>query len=192
MRRIGFAANRRLLQIEQISHDCALGEDAFQDLQRPRQIAGQRTPALRFGDANAQALLNALLMFVFVARGFTNKELRQAFAVLLGRRADDIAPGRMSYELRRLRLHGLIRRLPKTHRYQLTDEGLRTALFYTRLYSRLLRPAMAPIVPPADPASQTTFRAAQAAIDHWCDDAHIAAYEKTLTHSQPIHVGQGI
>jgi uncharacterized protein YqkB len=179
LRRIGFAANRRLLQIEQISHDCALGEDAFQDLQRPRQIAGQRTPALRFGDANAQALLNALLMFVFVARGFTNKELRQAFAVLLGRRADDIAPGRMSYELRRLRLHGLIRRLPKTHRYQLTDEGLRTALFYTRLYSRLLRPAMAPIVPPADPASQTTFRAAQAAIDHWCDDAHIAAYEKT-------------
>ena len=174
LRRIGFAANRRLLQIEQLSHDCALGEDAFQDLQRPRQIDGQRTPAMRFGDANTQALLNALLMFVFVARGFTNKDLRQAFAVLLGRRADDITPGRMSYELRRLRLHGLIRRVPKTHRYQLTDDGLRTALFYTRLYARLLRPAMAPIVPPADPASQKTFRAAQAAIHSWCDDAHIA------------------
>ena len=73
--RIGFAANRRLLQIEQISHDCALGDDAFQHLQRPRQIEGQRAPALRFGDANAQAVLNAVLMFVFVARGFTNKVL---------------------------------------------------------------------------------------------------------------------
>jgi hypothetical protein len=173
LRRIGFAANRRLLQIEQISHDCALGQDAFQDLQRPREVAGQRVPGLRFGDANAQALLNALLMFVFVARGFANKDLRQAFAVLLGRRAEDITPGRMSYELRRLRLHGLIRRLPKTHRYRLTDEGLRTALFYTRLYSRLLRPAMAPIIPPGDSQSQRTFASAQAAIDHWCDDAHI-------------------
>ena len=37
LRRIGFAANRRLLEIEQISHDCALGEDAFQHLQRPRE-----------------------------------------------------------------------------------------------------------------------------------------------------------
>ena len=129
---------------------------------------------MRFGDANAQALLNALLMFVFIARGFTNKELRQAYAVLLGRQTDDITPGRMSYELRRLRLHGLIRRLPKTHRYQLTDEGLRTALFYTRLYSRLLRPAMAPIAPPGGPVSQKTFRAAQSAIDYWCDDAHIS------------------
>src|SRR6202165_6290103 len=30
LRSIGFAANRRMLEIEQISHDCALGEDAFQ------------------------------------------------------------------------------------------------------------------------------------------------------------------
>jgi hypothetical protein len=62
--------------------------------------------------------------------------------------------------LRRLRLHGLIERLPKTHRYRLTDEGLRTALFYTRVYSRLLRPAMAPRIPspPSDsPADLRRF-----------------------------------
>jgi hypothetical protein len=178
LRRIGFAANRRLLEIEQVSHDCALGEDAFQDLQRPRDVEGQRAPALRFGDTNAQALLNAILMFVFVARGFTNKDLRQAYAVLLGRRPEEITPGRMSYELRRLRLHGLIERLPKTHRYRLTDEGLRTALFYTRVYSRLLRPAMAPIIPspPSDsPADLRRFQAAEAAVKSWCDEAHIAA-----------------
>lgn len=178
LRRIGFAANRRLLEIEQVSHDCALGEDAFQDLQRPRDVEGQRAPALRFGDTNAQALLNAILMFVFVARGFTNKDLRQAYAVLLGRRPEDITPGRMSYELRRLRLHGLIERLPKTHRYRLTDEGLRTALFYTRVYSRLLRPAMAPLIPsppPDSPAALRRFQAAEAAVNSWCDEAHIAA-----------------
>jgi len=178
LRRIGFAANRRLLEIEQISHDCALGDDAFQHLQRPRQIEGQRAPALRFGDANAQAVLNAVLMFVFVARGFTNKDLRQQFAVLLGKRAGEISPGRMSYELRRLRLHGLIERLPKTHRYRLTNEGLRTALFYTRMYSRILRPAMAPAVPTApagSPQAVRKFHAAEDAVNSWCDQAHIAA-----------------
>ena len=134
--------------------------------------------ALRFGDANAQAILNAVLMFVFVARGFTNKDLRQQFAVLLGKRAGEISPGRMSYELRRLRLHGLIQRLPKTHRYCLTDEGLRTALFYTRVYARILRPAMAPVVPAApasSPHALRQFRAAQDAVNSWCDQAHIAA-----------------
>ena len=178
LRRIGFAANRRLLEIEQISHDCALGDDAFQHLHKPRQIHGQRAAALRFGDANAQAVLNAVLMFVFVAQGFTNKDLRQQFAVLLGKRAHEISPGRMSYELRRLRLHGLIERLPKTHRYRLTDDGLRTALFYTRVYSRILRPAMAPTVPDAPSASphaMRSFHAAEAAVNSWCDQAHIAA-----------------
>ncbi|SAL88800.1 hypothetical protein AWB68_08896 [Caballeronia choica] len=73
-----------MLEIEQISHDCALGEDAFQDLQRARHFHGQRAPALRFADPKVQALLQALVMFVFVARGFTNQDLRQAYAVLQG------------------------------------------------------------------------------------------------------------
>jgi hypothetical protein len=94
-----------------------------------------------------QALLHALVMFVFVARGFSNKDLREQLAPLLGLDPSRISPGRMSYDLRRLRLHfsahGLIERLPGTHRYRLTDHGLRTALFYTRVYSRILRPGLA-------------------------------------------------
>jgi hypothetical protein len=117
-------------------------------------------------------------MFVFVARGFTNQDLRRQFAVLLGKRAEEISPGRMSYELRRLRLHGLIERLPKTHRYRLTGEGLRTALFYTRVYTRILRPAMAPVRPAApagSPQAIRHFHAAEDAVNSWCDAARTAA-----------------
>ena len=84
LRSIGFAANRRMLEIEQISHDCALGEAAFQDLQRPRNVDGQRAAAPRFADPKVQVLLHGLVMFVFVARGFSNQDLQQAYAVLLG------------------------------------------------------------------------------------------------------------
>lgn len=81
LRRIGFAANLRLLQIVQVSSDCALGDAALQRLQPHRRIEGRRTSALRFADANAQAVPNAVLMFVFVASGFSNKNLRQLFSI---------------------------------------------------------------------------------------------------------------
>jgi hypothetical protein len=42
----------------------------------------------------------------------------------------------MTYHLRRLRLHGIVERIPQTHRYRITDFGLRTAWFCTRIYSR--------------------------------------------------------
>jgi hypothetical protein len=53
----------------------------------------------------------------------------------------------MTYQLRRLRLHGLIERLPGSFRYRVTDFGLRAALFFTRTYNRLLRPGLAAALP---------------------------------------------
>lgn len=47
----------------------------------------------------------------------------------------------MTYDLRRLRLHGLIERVPRSHRYRITPIGARVAMFYARLYTRALRPA---------------------------------------------------
>ena len=51
--------------------------------------------------------------------------------------------GRMTYDLRRLRLHGIIERVPYTHRYRVTPFGLRVSLFFTRTYARLLRQGLA-------------------------------------------------
>jgi integrase len=58
---------------------------------------------------------------------------------------------RVSYDLRRLRLHGFIERLRGTHRYQLTEAGLKTALFYSRAYQRLLRPELSSLHAPPLP-----------------------------------------
>jgi hypothetical protein len=40
----------------------------------------------------------------------------------------------MTYDLRRLRVHGLITRIPRTRRYQITDTGLTRALLFTRAH----------------------------------------------------------
>ncbi len=83
----------------------------------------------------------------------------------------------MSYHLRRLRLHGLIERLPHTHRYQVTDMGWRVALFFTRTYARVIRPGLAQIVPnapPVDSALRRRFDQLEVAMDDWIAQATLA------------------
>ena len=147
LRQIGFQANRRLLQVEHISHDCLLSEELFQKVNHPIQVDSQRASALRFGDPQLQVLCSALLLFQLLPTGFSNRSLRENLAPLLGQQPADLTPGRMTYHLRRLRLHGMIERLPNSHRYRLTDLGLRTAWFFTRTYSRILRPGLGRILP---------------------------------------------
>jgi hypothetical protein len=178
LRQVGFTANRRLLHVQTISHDCALGEDDLQHHQRPVTLDGQRASALRFADTRVQALMQALLLFVLLARGFSNRDLREQLAALLGLDPSQLRPGQMTYDLRRLRLHGLIERIPNTHRYRLTPRGLKTAMFYTRVYNRILRPGLALLSPNAADQTATLrrrFTAMNDAINSWCDKAKLAA-----------------
>ncbi len=89
-----------------------------------------------------------------------------------------MTPGRMTYELRRLRLPGLIEGIAGTHRYQVTDVGLRTALFFTRTYARVFRPGLADVLAsdvPSDSRLQSRFRQLQVAMDEWVEKANLAA-----------------
>jgi len=143
LKEVGFAANRRLLEVQRISHDSTLGEDTFTKVNKPVVDDGQRAAGLRFGDSRVLALLMAILLFNLLPRGFSNKDLRGRMAQLLGLEPGHFTQGKMTYDLRRLRLHGLIERIPKTHRYCVTDFGLRAALLITRTYNCVLRPGLA-------------------------------------------------
>jgi len=143
LRAVGFAANRRLLNVQQIDHDPTLGQEAFDEMTHPTEVDGQRVSGLRFGDPVLLAVMTALLMFRLLPRGFSNRDLRTMLAQLLVRSLDDVTPGQMTYQLRRLRLRGLIQRIPHTNRYRLTAGGLRSALFYTGSMSQIIRPVYA-------------------------------------------------
>ena len=129
LREIGFSANRRLLGVQRISHDPARGEAALAQVAHPIDADGRRVAALRFGDARVHALLGALVVFRLLPNGFANRDLRAHVAPLLGIPSESLTPGQMTYDLRRLRLHGLIERLPGTHRYRPTAFGFDAAVF---------------------------------------------------------------
>ena len=147
-------------------------------MQRPVTVDNQRAAALRFADPRVQALLHVLLLFLLVQGTFTHKDLREHLAPLLGPKPTHITPGRITYDLRRLRLRGLTERIPKTHRYRITAKGLRTALFYTGLYNRSLRTGLAIISPanikPELPMAQS-IRSAETALNKWYQHAKLAA-----------------
>ena len=147
LREIGFAANRRMLEVERLSHDCILSEDILQTIERPVTAGRQRASGLRFTDPRVQALLQALILFRQLPQGFRAADLRQHLAALSGCDPAAVSQGAVTYQLRRLRLHDFIERMPSSFCYRVTDLGWRAALFFTRTYNRLLRPGLAAALP---------------------------------------------
>jgi hypothetical protein len=147
LRDLGQQVNRKLLEVERVSHHCVLTHEALDRLQRPTVETGQRVSALRFGDPRVMALFQALCAFTHLPRGFRNRDLRPDVEALLGR---PYSAAQMTYDLRRLRLKGLIHRIPQTHRYTATSYGLKVAFFYAKLYLRILRPNWAALLPDDD------------------------------------------
>jgi hypothetical protein len=159
------AANHRILETERAGQGTVLASPAFERIAHPSvDTGGRRTPALRFGDPRVMALAGALCTTLLAATGITNKSLR---ALMTGLLHAPYTPGQMTYDLRRLRLTGLIHRIEHTNRYALTSDGIKVAVFYTKLHNRLLRPLLAADQPQAPPELRAALRAI---------DQHIGAY----------------
>ena len=170
LKEIGFTASRRLLGVQRISHDPADGAAALAALTQPvTSPAGTRTAGMPITSSRVQALLAALCVFRLLPNGFTNRDLRTHLAPLLGLTPEAMTSGQITYDLRRLRIHGLIFRIPHSFRYQVTPTGLRQALFLTRLTQRFLIPGLAQLTDPSPPAP-SRLRAAARAYDAALDD----------------------
>jgi len=169
LRAIGFAANRRVLEVERIAQDCQLGEAVFDQVNRAQVIDGQRASALPFGDGRVMALFQALCLFMLLPEGFRNATLRRHVAALMGETPDSYGPGRMTYDLRRLRLHGLIERIPHTHRYELSALGKRVCLFFTKANARIIRPGLSQLFDGCPKAPNRPLASAMRQFDKVCE-----------------------
>ena len=96
-------------------------------------LVGLDHVAFKISDADAAQRFYGDLL------GYAVVHPRMAGAPLLGTTTEHITTGKMTYDLRRLRAHGLIARIPHTRRYQVTDTGLSHALLLTHAHDHLLR-----------------------------------------------------
>jgi hypothetical protein len=172
--------NNRALSQERAGQGCAIGSALFEHIHQPYAREGQRTGASRFGDTRAMALAGALSCVVNAVDGFTNTSLRRLVGTLLG---SAYGPNQMTYDLRRLRLHGLVQRLPHRHNYVLTPEGLRVAAFYTKLRDQLLVPLLEADRPRAPPQLRHALASIQQTIDQYVDNPCLGLGLKLVTWS---------
>jgi len=129
-------SNGRYLDALAVVEDTTPCSRLFDAVARP-VLDGRRFRALRIGDPADLALFEAISRGEFATAGFRNKDLRK----LLHPGSDSLPPkdrkrlsASVSRRLRLLRAHGIIKKIPKTHRYQLADRGrfLTAALRATR------------------------------------------------------------
>jgi hypothetical protein len=179
LRSVGRQINRRLLRLEEVAHDCGLKPHQLRHVVLPTRHEGKRASGLRFGERRAMALFAALSTVVPIADGVTNRSLRALVAGFLGASADPYSSAKMSYDLRRLSLKGALKKLPQQNRYMLTPQGRRWALFFTKSYARIFRPAFQMLQPVAVNTHQTPltkiFNDLDTAVDHLVQSAKLAA-----------------
>jgi hypothetical protein len=171
LRTLGRHINHRLLTLERVAQNCAIASQTVERIVLPTVDEGQRAPALRWGDPRTTALLSALCSFAAAPQGFTNRSLRESVGALHDPGPLGYTQGKMTYDLRRLRLKGLIIRVRRTHRYVLTPLGRRVALFMTKSFARIVRPVLHRIDPDLPVDSNDDLRRAWLACDRALDSA---------------------
>jgi hypothetical protein len=142
----------------------------FQRVTRPSTNEdGLLSPGLRFGDPRVAALFAALVGFCFLVAGFTNGQLVERVSALLNAR---YTARQATYDLRRLKRKGLIRKVPKANRYQLTPLGRGVAVLFTKTYGRVLAPGLAWVDPalPDDIGRRSPLAIAWHALERALDD----------------------
>ena len=167
LRQIGTDTNARFL--------AALGEGqaglpdpaTLESLVMPTVHDGQRAPGLRFGDPRVMALLSSIAAFAHVMGGLTNRTLREHMAA---RWNPDYTTNQATYDLRRLRLKGLIERVEGTNTYRVTPRGRSFATFLTVLAARVTIPALTDLdptrpTPPVPRPLTTAWRAYNQQLD---------------------------
>jgi hypothetical protein len=155
--------NRKLLHAERAGQGCVLANPAFERIARPTvDAAGRRAPAMRFGDSRVQALAGALAASLCAVTGITNRSLR---ALMTGLTGTPYSMTQASYDLARLRRNELITRRPHANTYDLTPDGLKFAIFYTKVHDRVLAPLFAASQPKAPPQLRAALRTIERQIE---------------------------
>ena len=136
---------------------------------------GQRASALRFADPRTMAVLEVLACHAYIPQEIGNRSLRGAVAQRLEGVLGTYSSAQMTYDLRRLRLKGLIERIENSQRYHLTDLGLKVVTFFTKLYHRLFAPGLAALLPnqtfPSDLAN--ALNRVVEVLQSWSDNAFV-------------------
>lgn len=130
-------ANETYLEALAAVQDTTPLAELLDQVSKPTSYRSRRVRAMRIGDPQDLDLLKAISRGEFATAGFQNRDLRCLLyptPKIRSKAEERRLSAKVGRKLRLLRAHGLIRKLPKSHRYRLTNKGhlLTAALFAAR------------------------------------------------------------
>lgn len=138
--------------------------DLLARLAKPVQFKKSKIAGIRLDQVRMMRLLQIFLGRAAGALGGWNaKELRSAILDTFELKPTQYSPAALRYDLRKLRAHGLIERIPHSHRYRLSAKGQKVAILMTLLRKRIYGPLAASAFvhkPAAEPLPPTPIEKA--------------------------------
>jgi hypothetical protein len=165
LREVMDTANNRYLQVQQDVLVTYVDRGQLRQMRQPSiSPTGRRVPGLRIDDLRLLAVLQAITCFAYlVGKGcFQTRDVLLDVQKALGNPEYTLC--QLRYDLSKLRGKGLLSRLPKTHTYQLSEEGYGLAILYLKLYQRLYAPLTSAIRDPI-PADNQVLTSRQCMLD---------------------------
>jgi hypothetical protein len=151
LHRVMRGINERYLAIQQDVLETYVDRGQLARLRQPTITpSGRRTPGLKLDDPRLLAVMQALTGFVHLARGgrFRTRDLHQRAAEALGMTTATYRLGQLRYDLAKLRAKGLVLKVPQTHTYRLTPQGMRICVLFLKLFHRVYAPISAAVLKP--------------------------------------------
>jgi len=133
------AANRRYLEFLSAIEDDTAGTDKLNKISRAVEESGRSYRGFNFFSDDDQELFESLLRGEFNISGFQSRNLR--------RRLQGMTSGQISRLLKRLRVHGLIKKIGKTYKYYLTCFGRQVITLGLKLKELHIIPQLSIAVP---------------------------------------------
>jgi hypothetical protein len=131
--------------------------ETFVDRGQLRQLAaptilpnGKRLPGLKLDHPRQLAVMHAVVRFAHLAAGttFTTGQLHREALAALGTSPDAYPLGSLRYDLSKLRVKGLVEKMPHSRRYRLLPHGYAICLVFLKLFERIYAPLTAGLLRP--------------------------------------------
>jgi len=130
------ASNRRYLEFISSFQTQLDARNRLEKITRAVKEKGRSYRGLNFFDKDDMRLLLTIARGEFTIHGFQNKHLKKGLA--------EKTCGQISRLLKRLRLHGLIKKAGRTYKYYLTSLGKRVIATALRIKEFVIIPSLAP------------------------------------------------
>lgn len=141
----------RYLDVQQDILETFVDRGQLRQLNQPTVLPnGKRIPGLRPDHPRQIALMEVLVRFSHLVSGgiFTTRELHPETLKALGATPERHKLSSLRYDLSKLRVKGLVEKLPHSHRYRLLAHGDQICLVYLKLFHRIYAPLTAGILDP--------------------------------------------